>query len=280
LAFRLPDDLPEQVSRALREDIGPGDVTARLIAADSRARARVLCRQSALICGTAWFDETFRQLDTAVQVRWRAADGERVAADTILCELEGPARAILTGERTALNFLQLLSATASVTARYVAAVAGTACRILDTRKTLPGLRTAQKYAVLCGGGQNHRMGLYDMVLVKENHIAAAGSIAAAVAAARALAPGVPVEVETENLDEVAAALAAQCDVIMLDEFELDDLARAVALNRAAPRPAKLEASGAVTLERIGAIAATGVDFISVGGLTKHVQAVDLSMRLV
>jgi nicotinate-nucleotide pyrophosphorylase (carboxylating) len=280
LAYRLPDDLYEQVSRALREDIGPGDVTARLIAADTRARARVLCRESALICGTAWFDETFRQLDTAVQVRWRVADGERVAADTILCELEGPARAILTGERTALNFLQLLSATASVTARYVAAVAGTVCRILDTRKTLPGLRTAQKYAVLCGGGHNHRMGLYDMVLVKENHIAAAGSIAAAVAAARALAPGVPVEVETENLDEVAAALAAQCDVIMLDEFELDDLARAVALNRAAPRPAKLEASGAVTLERIGAIAATGVDFISVGGLTKHVQAVDLSMRLV
>jgi len=268
------------VSRALREDIGPGDVTARLIAADARARARVLCRESALVCGTAWFDETFRQLDAAVQVRWQVADGERVAADTILCELEGPARAILTGERTGLNFLQLLSATASVTARYVQAVAGSACRILDTRKTLPGLRTAQKYAVLCGGGQNHRMGLYDMVLVKENHITAAGSIAAAVAAARALAPGVPVEVETENMDEVAAALAARSDVIMLDEFELADLARAVALNRAAPQPAKLEASGGVSLERIGAIAATGVDFISVGGLTKHVQAVDLSMRLI
>jgi len=280
LKLPLPGDLTEQVSRALREDIGPGDVTARLIAADARARARVLCREPALVCGTAWFDETFRQLDAAVQVRWHVADGERVAADTILCELEGPARAILTGERTALNFLQLLSATASVTARYVAAVAGTACRILDTRKTLPGLRTAQKYAVLCGGGQNHRMGLYDMVLVKENHIAAAGSIAAAVAAARALAPGVPVEVETENLDEVAAALAARSDVIMLDEFELADLARAVALNRAAPQPARLEASGGVSLERIGAIAATGVDFISVGGLTKHVQAIDLSMRLV
>jgi nicotinate-nucleotide pyrophosphorylase (carboxylating) len=279
LGFRLPDDLSEQVSRALREDIGPGDVTARLIAAETQAHARVLCRESALICGAAWFDETFRQLDAAVRVRWHVADAERVAANAILCELEGPARAILTGERTALNFLQLLSATASVTARYVQAIAGTACRILDTRKTLPGLRTAQKYAVLCGGGQNHRMGLYDMVLVKENHIAAAGSIGAAVAAARALAPGVPVEVETENLAEVAAALAAQCDVIMVDEFGLADLARAVALNRAAPRPAKLEASGAVTLERIGAIAATGVDFISVGGLTKHVQAVDLSMRL-
>ena len=280
MKLRLPEDLSEQVSRALREDIGAGDVTARLIAADARARARVLCRESALVCGTAWFDEAFRQLDEAVQVRWRVTDGERVAADTILCELEGPARAILTGERTALNFLQLLSATASVTARYVQAVAGTACRILDTRKTLPGLRTAQKYAVRCGGGQNHRMGLYDMVLVKENHIAAAGSIAAAVASARALTPGVPVEVETENLDEVAAALAAHCDIIMLDEFELAELARAVALNRAAPRPAKLEASGGVSLERIGAIAATGVDFISVGGLTKHVQAIDLSMRLV
>ena len=279
LTARLPDDLPEQVSRALREDIGPGDVTAQLIAPDTAAKARVLCRESAIICGTAWFDETFRQLEPRVRVRWLTEDGTRVAADTVLCELEGPARAILSGERTALNFLQLLSATAAATARYVQAVAGTACRILDTRKTLPGLRTAQKYAVKCGGGQNHRMGLYDMVLIKENHIAAAGSIAAAVQAARTLSPGLPVEVETENLDEVAAALAAQCDIIMLDEFSLIDLQRAVALNRAAPRPAKLEASGGVSQERIAAIAATGVDFISVGGLTKHVQAVDLSMRL-
>ncbi len=276
----LPEDLPEQVSRALREDIGSGDVTAQLIAPDAMARARVLCCESAVICGTAWFDEAFRQLDGRVRVRWQLQDGARVAADTVLCELEGPARAILTGERTALNFLQLLSATATATARYVQAVAGTACRILDTRKTLPGLRTAQKYAVRCGGGQNHRMGLYDMVLVKENHIAAAGSIAAAVHAARRLSPGLPVEVETEDLDEAAAALAAHCDIIMLDEFSLSDLQRAVALNRAAPRPAKLEASGGVSLERIGAIAATGVDFISIGGLTKHVQAVDLSMRLV
>jgi len=280
LGARLPDDLREQVSRALREDIGPGDVTAKLIAPDTRARARVLCRESAILCGTAWFDESFRQIDPTVQVRWNAADGERVAANATLCELEGPARAILTGERTALNFLQLLSGTATTTARYVQAVAGTACRILDTRKTLPGLRTAQKYAVLCGGGQNHRMGLYDMVLIKENHIAAAGSIAAAVAAARAAAPGLPVEVETENLDEVAAALAARCDIIMLDEFAPADLERAVALNRAAPHPARLEASGGVSLERVAAIAATGVDFISVGGLTKHVQAVDLSMRLI
>ncbi len=268
------------MSRALREDIGSGDVTAQLIAPDTTAQARVLCRESAVICGIAWFDEAFRQLEPRVQIRWRAQDGAQVAADTVLCELEGPARAILTGERTALNFLQLLSATATVTARFVQAVAGTACRILDTRKTLPGLRTAQKYAVRCGGGQNHRMGLYDMVLVKENHIAAAGSIAAAVQAARRLSPGLPVEVETENLDEVAAALAAECDIIMLDEFSLADLQRAVALNRAASRPAKLEASGGVSLERIAAIAATGVDFISIGGLTKHVQAIDLSMRLV
>jgi nicotinate-nucleotide pyrophosphorylase (carboxylating) len=280
LAAPLPDDLSEQVSRALREDIGPGDVTAQLIATATFARARVLCREQAVICGTAWFEETFRQIDSAVRVQWRVADGERVAPGTVLCELEGPARALLTGERTALNFLQLLSATATATARYVGAVAGTACRILDTRKTIPGLRTAQKYAVLCGGGQNHRIGLFDMVLVKENHIAAAGSIGAAVSAARALSPAVPVEVETENLDEVSAALAARCDVILLDEFSLENLQRAVALNRAAPHPAKLEASGGVSLESIGAIAATGVDFISVGGLTKHVQAVDLSMRMV
>jgi len=279
LAAQLPEDLPEQVSRALREDIGSGDVTAQLIGAATQARARVLCRESAVICGTAWFDETFRQIDAAVRVHWRVADGERVAADALLCELEGPARALLTGERTALNFLQLLSATATVTARYVQAVAGTACRILDTRKTIPGLRTAQKYAVQCGGGRNHRIGLFDMVLVKENHIAAAGSIGAAVSTARSLSPGVPVEVETENLDEVAAALAARCDVILIDEFTLEDMKRAVALNRAAPQPAKLEASGGVSLEGIGAIAATGVDYISVGGLTKHVQAVDLSMRL-
>ena len=280
MTARLPDDLPEQVSRALREDIGSGDVTAQLIAPDTTAQARVLCRESAVICGSAWFEEAFRQLEPRVRVRWQLPDGARVAADTVLCELEGPARAILTGERTALNFLQLLSATATVTARFVQAVAGTACRILDTRKTLPGLRTAQKYAVRCGGGQNHRMGLYDMVLVKENHIAAAGSIAAAVQAARRLSPGLPVEVETENLEEVAAALTAQCDIIMLDEFSLADLQRAVALNRAASRPAKLEASGGVSLKQIAAIAATGVDFISIGGLTKHVQAIDLSMRLV
>jgi nicotinate-nucleotide pyrophosphorylase (carboxylating) len=275
----LPDDLPEQVSRALREDIGTGDVTAGLIDADAMAHARVTCREPAVLCGTAWFEESFRQLEARVQVRWRCRDGDRVAGESAVCELEGPARALLTGERTALNFLQLLSGTATVTARYVQAMAGTACRILDTRKTIPGLRSAQKYAVRCGGGQNHRMGLYDMVLIKENHIAAAGSIAAAVQAARALSPGMPVEMETEELDEVAAALAARCELIMLDDFPLPELQRAVALNRAAPHPARLEASGGVSLERVAAIAATGVDFISVGALTKHLQAIDLSMRL-
>ena len=267
------------MSRALREDVGSGDVTAQLIGADTMARARVLCREAAVLCGALWFEETFRQLDPKVRVQWRLPEGARVPANTELCELQGPARAILTGERTALNFLQLLSATATATARYVQAVAGTDCRILDTRKTLPGLRTAQKYAVRCGGGQNHRMGLYDRVLVKENHIAAAGSIAAAVAAARALSPKLMVEVETESVDEVVSALAARCEIILLDDFTLEDMRRAVALNRAAAHPAQLEASGGVNLERVAAIAATGVDFVSVGGLTKHVQAVDISLRL-
>lgn len=279
MTLTLPADLAEQVSRALREDVGSGDVTAQLIAADALARARVLCREAAVICGTSWFEETFRQLEPRVRVRWLAQEGATVSADTVLCELDGPARAILTGERTALNFLQLLSATATATARYARAVAGTACQILDTRKTIPGLRSAQKYAVRCGGGQNHRMGLYDRVLVKENHIAAAGSIGAAVAAARTLAPGLMVEVETENLEEVASALTAQCDLIMLDEFTLEDMRRAVALNRASRRPAKVEASGGVSLDQLAAIAATGVDFISIGALTKHVQAVDMSLRL-
>ena len=279
MALQLPADLPEQVSRALREDIGSGDVTAQLIAAARSARATVLCREAAVICGTAWFDESFRQVDERVHVHWRVADGVTVTPGSVLCELAGPARALLTAERTALNFLQLLSATATVTAQHVRAVAGTPCRVLDTRKTIPGLRSAQKYAVRCGGGQNHRLGLYDMVLIKENHIAAAGSIAAAVAAARAQSPGVPVEVETENLDELAQALAAHCDVIMLDEFSLADLRGAVAMNRESPRPAKLEASGGVNLSALAAVAATGVDYVSVGALTKHVQAIDLSMRL-
>ena len=275
----MPADLPAQVGRALAEDVGTGDATAALMPEGLVASGQVLCRESAVICGQPWFDEVFRQLDARVRVEWRCAEGERVAAGTVLCTLAGPARALLTGERSALNFLQLLSGTATRTARYVAAVAGTACRILDTRKTLPGLRTAQKYAVRRGGGSNHRMGLYDAVLVKENHIAAAGSIAAAVRQARTLSPGLAVEVETENLAELREALAAGCDVAMLDEYSLEDMRAAVALNRAAPRPAKLEVSGGVELASVATLAATGVDYISIGDLTKNVQAIDLSMRL-
>jgi nicotinate-nucleotide pyrophosphorylase (carboxylating) len=276
----LPADLAEQVARALREDIGSGDVTANLIAADAQARAQVLCRESAVLCGAPWFNETFRQLDASIQIRWHFDDGASVAADAILCELTGPARTILSGERTALNFLQLLSGTATVTQRYVAAVSGTACRILDTRKTIPGLRTAQKYAVRCGGGSNHRLGLYDLVLIKENHIAAAGSLAAAVAAARRAAPNLRVEVEAEDLQQVRQGLAAHADIIMLDNFRLEAMRAAVALNRAHARPVQLESSGGVTLEALRDIAETGVDYISVGSLTKHVAAIDLSMRFV
>jgi nicotinate-nucleotide pyrophosphorylase (carboxylating) len=274
----LPADLPEQVSRALCEDIGPGELTASLIEPGTQARAHILCREAAQLCGCAWFDETFRQLDERIRVRWQVAEGEPVAANTILCELDGPARALLTGERTALNFLQLLSGTATATRAYVKAVAGTGCQILDTRKTLPGLRTAQKYAVRCGGGSNHRIGLFDQILIKENHIAAAGSITAAVRHARAQHPGIKVEVETEDLAQLAEALAAGADIIMLDEFTAEDQRRAVSLVRSQPHPALLEVSGGVSLASVAAIAATGVDYISVGALTKHVRAIDLSMR--
>jgi nicotinate-nucleotide pyrophosphorylase (carboxylating) len=270
--------LVEQVSRALAEDVGSGDLTASLIPADRQARASVISRESAVLCGRAWFDAVFRHLDPTVQVTWKADEGATVKANQTLCELTGPARAILTGERTALNFLQTLSATATATRRYVDAIAGTRTRILDTRKTLPGLRLAQKYAVLCGGGTNHRIGLFDGVLVKENHIAAAGSIAAAVGQARKVAPKALIEVEVENLDELRQALATDVDRIMLDNFDLAQMREAVALTRRSSSRVELEASGNVTLETIRPIAETGVDYISIGGLTKHVQAVDLSMR--
>ncbi len=275
----LPPDLGAQVARALAEDVGPGDVTAALVPLSQQVRAHVISRESAVLCGRAWFDATFLQLDSGVQVDWRAADGDRVAADAVLCHVAGPARAVLTGERTALNFLQTLSATATVTRRFVDAVAGTACRILDTRKTLPGLRLAQKYAVRCGGGQNHRMGLHDMVLVKENHILAAGSIAAAVATARRLAPGVAVEVEVESLVELEQAFESGADLVMLDELSLQDMRAAVVRRDAVAGRARLEASGGVSLSSVRQIAQTGVDFVSIGGLTKHVAAVDLSMRI-
>jgi nicotinate-nucleotide pyrophosphorylase (carboxylating) len=276
----LPLDLTDQVTRALREDVGSGDVTASLIPTRAQAYAQVLCREDAVLCGAPWFDETFRQLDPAVQVSWHFREGSDVKANSLLCGLEGPARALLTGERTALNFLQLLSGTATVTQHYVEAIHGTACQILDTRKTIPGLRTAQKYAVRCGGAANHRIGLYDLVLIKENHIAAAGSIAAAVSTARSHAPRVRIEVEVESLHQLREALAARADIIMLDNFDLELLRAAVALNRAHERPALLESSGGVTLESLRAIAETGVDYISVGALTKNIAAIDLSMRIV
>jgi nicotinate-nucleotide pyrophosphorylase (carboxylating) len=275
----LPQDLSHQVDAALREDIGSGDVTARLVPAAQQVRGAIITREDAVLCGRAWADETFRRLDPRVQLSWHAADGERLTSGQVICEIAGPARAVLTGERTALNFLQLLSATATQARRFVDAVAGTGCRILDTRKTLPGLRTAQKYAVRCGGADNHRMGLYDRVLIKENHIIAAGTLGAALAAARRDAPGIAVEVEVETLGELREALDARPDVVMLDEFTLDEMRSAVALNRLHGGGVRLEASGGVSLETVRAIAATGVDYVSVGGLTKHVQAVDLSMRL-
>jgi len=275
----LPADLPGQVEAALREDVGSGDVTATLVPAAQRVRGAVITREDAVLCGREWAEETFRRLDARVELTWHAADGEALHARQVIFDIAGPARAVLTGERTALNFLQLLSATATATRRFVEAVAGTGCRILDTRKTLPGLRTAQKYAVRCGGADNHRMGLFDRVLIKENHIAAAGSITGAIEAARRNAPGTTVEIEVESLRELEEALNARPDIVMLDEFSLADLRAAVALNGARGAHAKLEASGSISLESVRAIAATGVDYISVGSLTKHVQAVDLSMRL-
>ncbi|WP_028488690.1 carboxylating nicotinate-nucleotide diphosphorylase [Thiothrix lacustris] len=273
--MQLPNDIQTTVARALAEDIGTGDVTAGLIPADKQASATVISREDATLCGVPWFNEVFRQLDPAVQIDWQYQDGDRVEANALLCSLRGSARSILSGERAALNFLQTLSATATATRRYVDLVAHTQCRILDTRKTLPGLRTAQKYAVLCGGGSNHRIGLYDRVLIKENHIMAAGSITAAIQQARQLHPGILVEVETENLQELAEASAAQADIIMLDEYSLTDMREAV---RVTAGSIPLEASGGVSPETLVAIAETGVDFVSIGGITKHVRAVDLSMR--
>jgi nicotinate-nucleotide pyrophosphorylase (carboxylating) len=278
-AITLPSGIPEQVRRALAEDVGNGDLTALLVAADAMRGARVITREVAVLCGRAWFDEVFRQVDTRTQVVWHAEDGEQVQPDQLLCQVQGPARALLTAERTALNFLQTLSGTATTTRRYVDAVAGTHCRILDTRKTLPGLRLAQKYAVRCGGGTNHRIGLFDAILVKENHIAAAGSIAAAVGASRRLNSSVLLEIEVENFDELGQALDAGVDRILLDNFSQDDMRRAVTITRQHRNSStQLEASGNMTLETLRAVAETGVDFISVGGLTKHLHAVDLSMR--
>ena len=275
----LPSDLAQQVTIALAEDIGGGDVTAQLVPAAQRVTGKIVTREEATLCGRPWVTEVFRQLDPAIQLTWHADDGDRVTANQTLFEIAGLARPVLTGERTALNFLQLLSATATATRRYVDAIAGTRCAILDTRKTVPGLRTAQKYAVLCGGGQVYRIGLFDQVLIKENHIAAAGSLTAAVAAARRAAGSRKVEVEVETMEEFEEALRAGPDIIMLDELSLADMRAAVALNNSKGHRVAIEASGSVTLETVRSVAETGVDYISIGGITKHVRAVDLSLRL-
>jgi nicotinate-nucleotide pyrophosphorylase (carboxylating) len=273
-----PADLPQQVARALAEDVGSGDLTATLVPADRVGRATVITREPAVVCGIPYVEATFEAVDPRIRVEWRVAEGDSVAADQLLFHLEGPARALLTAERTALNFLQLLSGTATAAHSYAVLLQGTKCRLLDTRKTIPGLRTAQKYAVRVGGGHNHRMGLFDGILIKENHIMAAGSIAAAVTSAKLGTHQVPVEVEVENLAELRQAIAAGADIAMLDNFSLEAMREAVTVNAAAKQPLKLEASGGITTATIREIAETGVDFISVGSITKHVRAVDLSMR--
>ncbi|MGB5563691.1 MAG: carboxylating nicotinate-nucleotide diphosphorylase [Sedimenticolaceae bacterium] len=270
-----PQEVAAQVRLALAEDLGSGDLTARLVPADTEARARVIVRESAVLCGSDWLGEVFHQLDPAIRIEWSAQDGDRLKPGQLVCGLSGPARPILSGERTALNFLQTLSGTASLVARYVAAIEDTGATILDTRKTIPGLRLAQKYAVRCGGASNHRIGLFDAILIKENHIRSAGSIAAALrGAAATVADDVLVEIEVENLDELDQALAAGARRVLLDNFDNDALREAA--DRTAGR-ASLEASGGVDLETIRGIALTGVDFISVGQLTKDVRATDYSM---
>lgn len=270
------DYIAKLVTQALAEDVGDGDVTAQLIGADLQASGNIITREDGILCGTAFALEAFQQIDPSCHVEWHSQDGDAVTAGNPLCTLSGPARALLTGERTALNFLQLLSGTATTAGHYAARVAHTSVKLLDTRKTLPGLRLAQKYAVTCGGCHNHRIGLFDAFLIKENHIAAAGGIAEAVAAARKVAPDKPVEVEVENENELYEALTAGADRIMLDNFTLAALRDAVAHTGGR---AELEASGNVTGETLVAIAETGVDFISIGALTKHAKALDLSMRI-
>lgn len=273
----LAEEIRTSAARLLAEDVGPGDITAQLIPDAQWARASVITREDAVLCGVAWVDELFRRLDTKVNLHWLAADGDRLAAGQTFLELDGPAGSLLTGERAALNLLQTLSATATATRRYVDLIGDTGVRLLDTRKTLPGLRLAQKYAVTCGGGHNHRLGLYDAFLIKENHIAACGGIAAAVKEARNIAKHLPVEVEVETFEELDQALAAGADIVMLDNFTLPDMREAV--KRTAGR-ATLEASGNVDASTLRAIAETGVDCISSGALTKDIKAIDLSMRII
>ena len=271
----LDDSLKNiDVAPALREDVGEGDLTAVLIPPDHHSRAHVLTRDDAVLCGTHWFNAVFHRLDTRVEIEWQAQDGDHVLPDQEICVLAGPTRALLTGERTALNFLQTLSGTATVTRAYARTLQGTRTKLLDTRKTIPGLRAAQKYAVRCGGGYNHRLGLFDGVLIKENHIVAVGSIAGAVASAKLRYPEIHVEVEVENLAQLDEAISAGADIVLLDNFTVDQLHAAVVRNRGRVR---IEASGGFDLDTLRAAAETGIDFVSVGALTKHIRAVDLSM---
>lgn len=273
--MKLPDNIPAQVKLALAEDIGTGDITADLIPQKNNSSATVVCRNDAVLVGVAWFNEVFQQIDNIVKIHWNFNDGDVVSANNIICTLSGNSRSILSGERTALNFTQTLSATATQTRQYVKIIEHTHTKILDTRKTIPNMRKAQKYAVLCGGGENHRMGLYDMILIKENHIMAAGSITAAIAQAKKLYPNIKVEVETETLEEFREASKAGAEIIMLDGFDLATMRTVVLENDG---NIDLEASGGINLDTILPIAETGVDFISVGQITKNVVAVDLSMR--
>jgi nicotinate-nucleotide pyrophosphorylase (carboxylating) len=275
--LELASEIRNDVVRALAEDVGSGDVTARLVPLSERARARVITREEAVLSGTAWFEECFRQIDSESGITWNARDGDRLASGQVLCEIDGRARSLLTAERSSLNFLQTLSAVATKTRAFVDAVAGTKAAILDTRKTLPGLRCALKYAVRCGGGTNHRMGLYDGVLIKENHIASAGGIGPALEQARKSAPDLPVEIEVENIAQLREALAAGAKLILLDNFDLAAFREAVKVTAGR---AALEASGGINLDTVRGIAETGVDRISIGSLTKDIRAVDLSMRFV
>ena len=269
------EDIEHTVANALKEDIKDGDLTADLIPIEILATANIYCREDAIICGRPWFDEVFRQIDEQAQIIWHCEEGEKVKTDQLICEIKGTARHILTAERTALNFLQTLSATATVTNQYVTALQNSNTKLLDTRKTLPGLRLGQKYAVACGGGQNHRIGLYDAILIKENHIIAAGGIAEAVGIAKFKHPGKTVEVETENLEEVQQALDGGADIIMLDNFTVEMMHKAVKL---VDGKAKLEVSGNVEIKNLNILGQTQVDFISTGAITKHLKAIDLSMR--
>jgi len=282
MAIRLPDELKAtigpSVANALAEDVGSGDLTAALVDADELVGASIIARQSLILCGHPFVDEVFSQLDESVIIDWYVGDGQSAEADDVICKLVGPARVLLTGERTALNFLQTLSATATTTARYVEAVNNSKTRILDTRKTIPGLRLAQKYAVVCGGGTNHRVGLFDAILIKENHIKSAGSITAALQSAEDLQADVLIEVEVESHDELLEALDAGAGRILLDNFSIPELQQAVKTNESyGYTAAELEASGNITLESVAEIAATGVDYISTGALTKNIDAIDFSM---